>query len=151
MLREERVGGRRLRGRGFEVFGDLPPAHAHQVGETETETGFALRPGRQVNRRLDVLYPTVPGGPALAVAQPALQQLPVVGTYCHGRQPLRQRKVGGLPVTEKGLRQRERGDELGDPSTRMVTRSLEAVPFLDEGEELGDESLLVEGPPGRFR
>ena len=151
VLREEGRGGRRLRRCGCEGFGDLPPAHAHQVGETEAETRLALRPGREVDRRFDVLNPTVPGSPALAVAQPALQQLPVVGTHGHGRQALRQRKVGALAVAEKGLRQREHGDERDDPVRRTVARSLEAVAFPDQGDELGDETLLVEVLPGRLR
>ena len=151
VLREEGCGGRRLRRCGGEGFGDLLPAHAHQVRETEAETRLVLRPGREIDRRFDVLNPAVPRGPALAVPQPALQQLPVVGTHGHGRQALHQRKVGALAVAEKGLRQRERCDERGDPGSRTVARSLEAVTFPDQGDELGDEPLLVEVLPRRLR
>ena len=151
VLREEGRGGRRLRRCGCEGFGDLPPAHANQVRETEAEARLVLRPGREIDRCFDFLDPTVPGGPALAVAQPALQQLPVVGTHDRGRQALRQRKVGALAVAEKGLRQREHGDERGDPGCRMVARSIEAIAFPHQGDELGDEPLLVEVLPGRLR
>ena len=75
----------------------------------------------------------------------------MVGTQGHRRHALGQRKVGALAVPEKGLGQRERGDEGGDPVRRPVAWSLEAVAFPDQGEELGDETLLVEVPPGRLR
>ena len=100
---EERCGGRRLCRSRLEGFGDLLPAHSNEVRKTEARTRLVLRPRRQVHLRLDVLNPAIPGRAALAVTQPSMKKLQMVRSHCHRRKPIRQWKVGGLAVAEKGL------------------------------------------------
>ena len=147
---QEGLGVGNLAGGCLQLGSHLIPAKLHQVGEGKGETLSAAGPGAQIQIGLNGSNAVIPGGSALGIPQPALEEVFHQGPCGERRQPIGKGEVGRLAVTLEGFGEGKGGHEGLQPFGWRWGGVHESIALLHGGQKLRGQAFGLKLGPGGF-